>query len=281
MTEHLGFVPSWSAEFPNDNPALHDGISWVCLDLCGPPRPVIRPRAARRTEPQEPVAAPEPVAVAEPDPVADPDPVAATQVDGAPLTLDMADAGVPSDEAATCEPLQLDGIESPLRATSSADPVFEFDADEAAPEATSPARVVEEPAPSPDPFAAYVAALVEVATLAGHSPVAAALPMLLEGAAFDASSLPEGARERLIAARILVRSDAALSPSEGFTSIAGAWRSVLRGVTHDLSACGASTLDGWSAELLSAFGVGQGGATDVRRELRRRGVAAFGMLLAA
>jgi hypothetical protein len=40
-----GFVPSWSAEFPNDNPALHEGASWVCLQVCGAPRAIARPRA--------------------------------------------------------------------------------------------------------------------------------------------------------------------------------------------------------------------------------------------
>ena len=62
---------------------------------------------------------------------------------------------------------------------------------------------------------------------------------------------------------------------------ATAWRRVLSGETNDLADCGDSTLDGWSADLLHAFGIGQGGAADVRRELRKRGVAAFGMLLAA
>jgi len=208
--------------------------------------------------------------------------------------------GLPNDEPApaSCEPLELDVVEISAQKVDPVDAVFEFDADEAAPEATSPARVVEEPeirvaegpvaAEAPgappaatDPFAAYVAAVVEVAQAAGNTRAAAALPMLLEGADFDPSVLPEEAHARLIAARVLVRSDAALSPSDGFMSMAGAWRGVLRGLTNDLSACGATTLDGWSAELLSAFGVGQGGVTDVRRELRRRGVAAFGMLLAA
>jgi hypothetical protein len=296
MTEQSGFVPSWCAEFPSDNPALHEGISWVCLDLCGPPRPVIRPRSpVRHAASALPAAVP-----AAPEPA-----VEAAPVEVPALALDLGDIGPSNAEAAatSCEPLELDVVEVTAQKAAPVDAVFEFDADEGAPEATSPARVVEESGPcvaegapaearasvpaiaeSPaalDPFAAYVSAVVEVAEAAGHTRAAAALPMLLEGADFDPSVLPEEAQARLIAARILVRSEAAVSPSDGFTSMAGAWRSVLRGLTNDLSACGATTLDGWSADLLSAFGVGQGGATDVRRELRRRGVAAFGMLLAA
>ena len=30
-------VVSLAAEFPNDNPELHRGVSWVCLDVTGAP----------------------------------------------------------------------------------------------------------------------------------------------------------------------------------------------------------------------------------------------------
>jgi hypothetical protein len=36
----------FASEFPNDNPALHDGAIWVCLAERGPLRPVVRPRNA-------------------------------------------------------------------------------------------------------------------------------------------------------------------------------------------------------------------------------------------
>src|SRR5688572_26412804 len=32
-------VGSLAAEFPSDNATLHRGVSWVCEDLTGPPRP--------------------------------------------------------------------------------------------------------------------------------------------------------------------------------------------------------------------------------------------------
>ena len=94
-----------------------------------------------------------------------------------------------------------------------------------------------------------------------------------------ATLLPDGETRRdLATAQIL---GAGAGASDGFLATARAWRLVLRGESSDFSGCGASTLDSWSADLLKAFGVGQGGKLDVRRELRRRGVAAFGMLLAA
>jgi hypothetical protein len=67
-----------------------------------------------------------------------------------------------------------------------------------------------------------------------------------------------------------------------FRATIGAWRAVLKGVSEDLSACGAQTLDRWAAELLAtALGLPAGRVEELRRELRRRGVAAFGMLAQA
>ena len=30
-------VGTFAAEFPNDNPSLHEGALWVCRDVVGPP----------------------------------------------------------------------------------------------------------------------------------------------------------------------------------------------------------------------------------------------------
>jgi hypothetical protein len=62
----------------------------------------------------------------------------------------------------------------------------------------------------------------------------------------------------------------------------GAWSAVLSGSSDDLSACGATTLDSFGAELLAALlGVPKGRAEELRRELRKAGIAAFGVLEAA
>ena len=58
-----------------------------------------------------------------------------------------------------------------------------------------------------------------------------------------------------------------------------AWRRVLGGQSHDLSACGTTTLDSWSADLLAAaLGQSPDKAKHLRRALRRLGVAAFGII---
>ena len=40
------FFPAGAAEFPNDNPSLHDGARWVCPDTVGATRAIVRPRAS-------------------------------------------------------------------------------------------------------------------------------------------------------------------------------------------------------------------------------------------
>jgi hypothetical protein len=131
-----------------------------------------------------------------------------------------------------------------------------------------------------DAFTAFVGALVAVALAMGATRTAAVLPKVLEARAGALPDVPAESEAVLLSARIAERAETALVLSEGFVRTASAWRSVLRGETNDLSACGTSTLDGWGAELLKALGVGDG-KSDVRKELRRRGVAAFGMLAAA
>jgi hypothetical protein len=60
------FQPAGAAEFPNDNPSLHDGARWVCPDTVGPTRAIVRPRALGgavsvvAAEPAAHAAAPEP-----------------------------------------------------------------------------------------------------------------------------------------------------------------------------------------------------------------------------
>ena len=91
----------------------------------------------------------------------------------------------------------------------------------------------------------------------------------------------DAVRASLVSSGFASDEHGALRPSDAFVGRSNAWRMVLRRESDDFSACGATTLDGWAGDLLKAFDVGRDGKTDVRRELRKRGVAAFGMILAA
>jgi hypothetical protein len=66
--------------------------------------------------------------------------------------------------------------------------------------------------------------------------------------------------------------DAAVAPH------AAAWRGILRGESEDYDACGSATLDEWAADMVVRVVGGAGRSDGIRRELRRRGVAAFGLV---
>jgi hypothetical protein len=373
MSQPWDHVPAWAAEFPNDNPALHEGVSWVCLAVCGPAKPVARPRPSSRAlgasaviargavhpagavlavvPKVAPVDTASPVDVAEIGPEAAPaaapcelealpevvpvrdgdstsatppeerldfeltptggslsvssDPLEVLDIDASDLDPDLANSSPPlliTGEGSS-EPFVFDGSidagasETPMeppaeevvgaalgereRLESVAPSEIDVGPVNAAGAAVSPAGAEPEKSAA---FRALVAALVEVLLVSGATRAAAVLPGLLEGGADDAThamALDAESQRSLVAARIAQETDGGLRLAPDFVTTARAWRDVLSGDAHDLSACGTSTLDGWAGDLLKALGVGQDGKTDVRRELRRRGVAAFGMLLAA
>lgn len=133
---------------------------------------------------------------------------------------------------------------------------------------------------APDHYADFIAALCEVAMAGGATRAAAVLPRLLEGKLLDSSALSDDVQECLQQAGIATLRGSCIEPSDDFKANASAWARVLSGASDDLSACG-DTLDGFAAGLLGAL-LGPGSDTKgLRRELRKRGVAAFGMLSVA
>ncbi len=143
-----------------------------------------------------------------------------------------------------------------------------------------PAQERAEPEQAPDHYAGFIAALSEVAMGCGATRAAAVLPRLLDGKLLDASALSDDVVACLQQADIASLRGSCIEPSDTFKANASAWALVLRGASDDLSACG-DTLDGFAAGLLGAL-LGPGSdAKSLRRELRKRGVAAFGMLSVA
>jgi hypothetical protein len=61
---------------------------------------------------------------------------------------------------------------------------------------------------------------------------------------------------------------------------AAAWRAVLRGEVDDISTCGSAMLDEWAADVVARAIGAPGRAAQLRRELRARGVCAFGLIAA-
>jgi hypothetical protein len=131
-----------------------------------------------------------------------------------------------------------------------------------------------------DDFDVLSGALVDVALGAGATRAAAAIPRLLRAQTLEAGMLDENVVARLQAAGIIERAGSTWCVTSQFDAMTAAWRGVLQGTSADLSACGTTTLDTWASDLLDALAV-QVPSGNPRRELRRRGVAAFGVLAVA
>jgi hypothetical protein len=109
-----------------------------------------------------------------------------------------------------------------------------------------------------DPFAMLVAVLEDVARASGaDDAMLATLACLLGRTRLDATAPDTHATLRAQAL---------------------AWQGILRGESEDFGACGTAMLDEWSAALIAGV-LGQDARADgLKRELRRRGVAAFGLV---
>lgn len=125
----------------------------------------------------------------------------------------------------------------------------------------------------------FESALVQALMARGASRAAALVPQLLRLLPLPAESL---APEVLSALRTRGYLDENGRYSDKFRSLCGAWSAVLSGSSEDLGACGATTLDSFGAQLLAALlTVPATRADELRRELRKAGIAAFGVLEAA
>lgn len=134
----------------------------------------------------------------------------------------------------------------------------------------------------PELPAAYVhfeSALTAALLAQGATRSAALLPRLLRLEPLPADSLSKDVQLTLQSRGYL---DGAARYSTKFRDLCGAWSAVLRGDSHDFAACGTTTLDRFGAELLAALlAVPATRAEELRRDLRKAGIAAFGVLAAA
>lgn len=215
-------MASLAAEFPNDNPDLHEGVIWVCLDVTGAPSPERRVIA---------IAAPEP----EPEPEPEAPPARASgifMIADAPfeIELEAADEEIVVEELTPLDdgPIEIVGSEPPAPETASA---------------------------PDDPFMVLVNALVDVAIAQGSPFVASQLPALL----------------------IDGRIEPGVDVDDAVVKTAHAWQGILRGTSEDWDAIGGAMLDEWAAELLARLLNAGDRAQLIKRELRARGIAGFGL----
>jgi hypothetical protein len=142
---------------------------------------------------------------------------------------------------------------------------------------------VHEPELARDPeapaFSCFEAALIAALMAQGASRSAALVPRLLRLEQLPADALGKDVQLTLQSRGYL---DGHARYSQKYRDLCGAWSAVLRGSSQDFAACGTTTLDRFGAELLAALlAVPATRADELRRELRKAGIAAFGVLQAA
>lgn len=131
-----------------------------------------------------------------------------------------------------------------------------------------PAPAAETPAPEPA-FA--------VESMSAPEPAPAPAPDAIDYAGIWESTLREVAAAQGASAEALVE----LAEELATDPVASAWRVVINGGDADFSACGAQTLDEWSAHLIARVANVAAKVEPIRRELRGRGVCAFGLVVEA
>ena len=288
---------SLAAEFPNDNPELHRGVSWMCLDVTGLPVAIrhereAEPLAVMVIEPEvlEPsileavtVAEPEPASMsvvellAAPEPeavVIDEPPVPEPRISGIVARGAVHDLDDEDDDAADIVVEELPPLDesasvegAPIMAATMASPP---------PPPAAVETATSLPPASDDPFTVLVSTLADVAIGAGSPYVASLLPALLLEGRLDHAMAADAAGA--LAEANVARGTEVTATFIGQTR---AWRALLAGTSDDFAACGNAMLDEWAAELLARLLGAPSKATALRRELRSRGVAAFGLVEAA
>lgn len=237
----MGF-PSRASEFPNDNAEISSGAIWVCAGVTG--------AAKVELAPFEPVPNHPFVFWFE-----DEDPC----LDG-PIDIDLApDSG------------KLSLRVTHVSAITEAAAVVAIEAESTAPEAAPPEL--------PPAFAHFEAALVSALLAQSATRSAALVPRLLRLEPLPPDALGKNVELTLQSRGYL---DGNARYSSKFRELCSAWGAVLRGASQDFAACGTTTLDRFGADLLAALlAVPATRADELRRELRKAGVAAFGVLAAA
>ncbi len=189
----------------------------------------------------------------------------------APLKLEGEFATNPPPANAEITPLELDLSFAPP-AVGAAQP-------ELAPEqAAEPAA--EPPVAEPDnrdDYAVFVAAVKDVALKVGETRMAAAAGQLLVEGRCDKAGFDESVIQALTENVICEEGSTYLTVTPAFREQLAAWQDVLDGSATDLSACGTTTLDGLATLLVCSLLGDVERAPKVKRQLRKRGVAAFGL----
>ncbi|MET0591357.1 MAG: hypothetical protein ABW133_01575 [Polyangiaceae bacterium] len=131
---------------------------------------------------------------------------------------------------------------------------------------------------SDSPIDTFLRAVAEVACAHGPAESAAHVESLFMFGTPAPLDLAPDARAALLDGNILEADQEGVHVTAWFSNTSSAWQKMLRGESGDLGVCGDATLDGWTADLVARLVAKPNLASAIRRDLRRRGIAAFGML---
>jgi len=175
----------------------------------------------------------------------------------------------------------LDDVTDPIEIVD--DLCFDDSLDELPTESEASETMGEE-APA-DPFAQLLAALGEVARgLGAGDDGIACLDALFGQARLEGMPVAERASEALVAGGVIAQGARGLTRSAPFTARVLAWQGILRGESEDFSLPDGGSLeplDEWTADVLARVLGPPARADGIRRDLRRRGIAAFGLVAQA
>jgi hypothetical protein len=226
------------SELPNDNPGLHRGALCFVAEVIGSP-------VFEHAQVESPLPVPGPQEDQLKELPTDEEPSitgVATPTDPVPP---MSEAEEDGDGIEIVDELTFDdAIDESTVGEGTFDAIGE--------------SMVDAPAAPVDPFAMLVSVIEDVARTAGADDEAmATLARLLGRARLEDSGDPS---------------------SRALRAEALAWQGILRSESDDFGACGGAMLDEWCGALIASV-MGRTARADVlKRELRRRGVAAFGLV---
>jgi hypothetical protein len=240
-----------AAEFPHENALINRGALWMGTAMCG----------AENVEPAR-SPRPEPSSSGRAKAIRSPERPRAVTIDEKPPSTFI----IPPP------------IEPRTPAVSSAH-------DEPFPPGVAPTAVASAPAssaptepPQDERIETFLRAISEVARVHGAAETAAHAESLFKFGTPAPLALSADAQAALLDGNILEATEGVIHATAWFASTSSAWQRMLRGEEGNLAVCGESTLDGWTADLIARLVAKPAMASTIRRDLRRRGIAAFGML---
>lgn len=242
-----------AAEFPHENTLIDRGALWIGSALCDVETVVaVRKPSSPRTLSRVQALAP---------------PMRTEPILPPPLPVPLPSENTPLERAASAEPAPAE-CAAPVEAH--AEPVelrLEPVESSAEPVVTRDERVE-----------TFVRAIAEVARAHGPAETGAHVESLFKFGTPAPLDLNPNARAALLEGNILEATEGGVHATAWFTRTSSAWQSMLRGDGGNLAECGESTLDDWTADLIARLVAKPSMASTIRRDLRRRGIAAFGML---